>query len=41
MESDMDEKHKIEKKLKIEAARIGTEHGDAPERASGSELRAT
>jgi hypothetical protein len=28
--SDMHEKHKIEKKLKIEAARISAEHGNAP-----------
>jgi hypothetical protein len=29
-DSDMHEKHKIEKKLKIEAARISAELGDAP-----------
>jgi hypothetical protein len=29
-DSDMHEKHKIEKKLKIEASRISSEHGNAP-----------
>ncbi len=30
IENNMDEKHKIEKKLKILAERISAEHGDAP-----------